>query len=157
MASHLVFDLQVPPEAEPLMVNTNLKAATRVLTLLLDNARKFTKPAEAFGPVAATDEKEYVWLRIDCDKETQMVRFLVEDTGKAIPAEEAEHVFEEFVQLDQYYDGTGIGLTVARSLARRLGGDVVLDTSYRVAPLAETPDGGTEERGARFIMTLPTS
>jgi signal transduction histidine kinase len=42
--------------------------------------------------------------------------------------------------LDDYYDGTGIGLTVARSLARRLGGDVLLDTSYT--------------DGARFVMTL---
>jgi signal transduction histidine kinase len=47
------------------------------------------------------------------------------------------------VQLDEYYNGTGIGLTVARSLARRLGGDVVLDTTH-------TP-------GARFVFTLPTS
>ena len=67
--------------------------------------------------------------------------FTVEDTGIGIPAEEAEHIFEEFVQLNVYYDGTGIGLTVARSLARRLGGDVVLDTQYT--------------GGARFIMTLP--
>lgn len=48
---------------------------------------------------------------------------------------------DEFVQLDEYYDGTGIGLTVARSLARRLGGDIVLDTTYT--------------DGARFVMTLP--
>ena len=47
----------------------------------------------------------------------------------------------EFVQLNEYYDGTGIGLTVARSLARRLGGDVVLDTTYTA--------------GARFVFTLP--
>jgi signal transduction histidine kinase len=65
----------------------------------------------------------------------------VADTGIGIPAEEAEHIFEEFVQLNHYYDGTGIGLTVARSLARRLGGDIVLDTSY--------------QPGARFVMTLP--
>jgi signal transduction histidine kinase len=45
------------------------------------------------------------------------------------------------VQLDKYYDGTGIGLTVARSLAQRLGGDIKLDTSY--------------SPGARFIYTLP--
>ena len=67
--------------------------------------------------------------------------FAVEDTGIGVPPEEAEHIFEEFVQLDDYYDGTGIGLTVARSIARRLGGDIVLDTDYTA--------------GARFVFTLP--
>ena len=57
-----------------------------------------------------------------------------------IPAKDAERIFDEFVQLDEYYNGTGIGLTVARSLARRLGGDIVLDTTY------------TE--GVRFVTTL---
>ena len=69
------------------------------------------------------------------------ISFCVEDSGIGVPANEAEHIFEEFVQLNDYYDGTGIGLTVARSLARRLGGDIVLDTSY--------------SPGARFVMTLP--
>ena len=69
------------------------------------------------------------------------VRFIVEDYGITIPKEEAEHIFDEFVQLDEYIDGVGIGLAVARSFTRRLGGDVVLDTSFTV--------------GARFIMTLP--
>ena len=67
--------------------------------------------------------------------------YFMEVAGIGIPAEEAEYIFEEFVQLDNYYDGTGIGLTVARSLARRLGGDIVLDTSYTT--------------GARFVITLP--
>ena len=67
--------------------------------------------------------------------------FIVEDTGIGIPAKEVEHIFEEFVQLDEYKEGTGIGLTVARSFAQQLGGDVVLDTTYTA--------------GARFIMTLP--
>ena len=70
------------------------------------------------------------------------IDFIVSDTGIGVPPEEAEHIFEEFVQLDDYYDGTGIGLTVARSLARRLGGDVVLDTTYT--------------NGARFVLSLPT-
>jgi signal transduction histidine kinase len=72
--------------------------------------------------------------------EDSHARFVVEDTGIGIPVKEAERIFDEFVQLDDYYDGTGIGLTVARSLARRLGGDVLLDTSYT--------------DGARFVMTL---
>ena len=67
--------------------------------------------------------------------------FLVEDTGIGVPPEEAEHIFEHFVQLDDYQVGTGIGLSLARSLGRRLGGDVVLDTSYTF--------------GARFIFSLP--
>ena len=67
--------------------------------------------------------------------------FSVEDTGIGIPHKEAERIFEEFVQLDEYYDGTGIGLTVARSLATRIGGNIILDTAYI--------------GGARFVMTLP--
>ena len=98
---------------------------------LLSNAVKYTDK----GHVKLTiKEQEHDGDEVD-------VFFCVEDTGIGIPAEEADHVFEEFVQLDHYYDGTGIGLTVARSLARRLGGDIVLDTSYT--------------HGARFVMTLP--
>ena len=69
------------------------------------------------------------------------IYFLVEDTGIGIPQEEAERIFESFVQLDEFQEGTGIGLTLARSLGRSLGGDVVLDTSYTL--------------GARFIFSLP--
>jgi signal transduction histidine kinase len=68
--------------------------------------------------------------------------FVIEDTGIGIPPEQAENIFTEFVQLDEYADGTGIGLSIARSFARYMNGDVVLDTTF------ETP-------GSRFILTLP--
>ena len=141
-ADHLQFDMEMGEGGDTAMLQTNLAAATRVLTLVLDNARKFTKGAEALhreenAAVDAGDKKSVV-LRIAQDG--QRVLFTVEDTGVGIPAEESEHIFDEFVQLNEYYDGTGIGLTVARSLARRLGGDVVLDTSYT--------------GGARFVVTL---
>ena len=123
--THIKFRLQTDAQAET-VVHTNLRSATRALTLLLDNARKFTKEGE-------------VRLRIQQQSET--IDFIVEDTGIGVPAKEAEHIFDEFVQLDEYYDGTGIGLTVARSIARRLGGNIVLDTSYT--------------DGARFVMSLP--
>ena len=138
-ATHLDFDLDITPEAETVMLTTALVPATRVLTLLLDNAMKFTHPAEATGGVNAVKEKAHAALRMTV--EDGMVVFTVEDTGIGIPPEESEHIFEEFVQLDKYYDGTGIGLTVARSLARRLGGDIRLDTDY--------------SPGARFVYTLP--
>ena len=138
-ATHLDFDLDIAPEAETVVLTTALVPATRVLTLLLDNAMKFTHPAEAAGGVSAVKEKAHAVLRVAVDD--GMVVFTVEDTGIGVPPEESEHIFEEFVQLDKYYDGTGIGLTVARSLAHRLGGDVRLDTDY--------------SSGARFVYTLP--
>ena len=138
-ATHLDFDLDITPEAETVMLTTALVPATRVLTLLLDNAMKFTHLAEAAGGVDAVKEKAHAVLRVSVDD--GLVVFTVEDTGIGVPPEESEHIFEEFVQLDKYYDGTGIGLTVARSLAHRLGGDVRLDTDY--------------SSGARFVYTLP--
>ena len=138
-ATHLDFDLDIAPEAETVMLTTALAPATRVLVLLLDNAMKFTHPAEAAGGVNAVTEKARAVLRVTVDGD--MVVFTVEDTGIGVPSEESEHIFEEFVQLDKYYDGTGIGLTVARSLAQRLGGDIRLDTDYSA--------------GARFVYTLP--
>ena len=138
-ATHLDFDLDITPEAETVMLTTALVPATRVLTLLLDNAMKFTHPAEAAGGVDAVKEKAHAVLRVTIDD--GLVVYTVEDTGIGVPPEESEHIFEEFVQLDKYYDGTGIGLTVARSLAHRLGGDVRLDTDF--------------SSGARFVYTLP--
>ena len=138
-AQHLTFSLHVSPEAEHAMLLTNLTAATRALTLLLDNARKFTHGAEARRGQEQPRQKAQAGLSVAA--EPGKVLFIVEDTGIGVPAEEAEHIFEEFVQLDEYYDGTGIGLTVARSLVRRIGGDITLDTTYT--------------SGARFIMHLP--
>lgn len=140
LASHLTFDIDLAEGADMAMLHTNLHQATRALSLLLDNAMKFTHPAEAAGGAAAVKEKARVMLRLSLTAE-QQIAFAVEDTGIGVPPEEAEHIFEEFVQLDDYYDGTGIGLTVARSIARRLGGDIVLDTDYT--------------NGARFVFTLP--
>ena len=108
--THIKFRLQTDTQAET-VVHTNLRSATRALTLLLDNARKFTKEGE-------------VRLRIQQQSET--IDFIVEDTGIGVPAKEAEHILDEFVQLDEYYDGTGIGLKLARSIARRPGAKSVL-------------------------------
>ena len=138
-ANHLTFDLQMSPEAKSIVLTTNHHAAVRALSLLLDNARKFTAPAEARQHQELTGPMKHATLRISADN--GQVLFTIEDDGIGIPPKEADHIFEEFVQLDEYYDGTGIGLTVARSLARRLGGDILLDADFTA--------------GARFVLTLP--
>ena len=123
------FEMKIEPEAENVSVMTNNDSAVRALSLILDNACKFT---------AKSDDKK-VRLCVKANPDT--VEMIVEDSGIGVPPEEAEHIFEEFVQLDEFYEGTGIGLTIARSMARRMGGDVTLDTSY--------------SPGARFILSLP--
>ena len=125
-ARHVEFELKKETGATTTFC-TNRQAAIRIVELLLDNAVKFTKPAEHTAAQEQEDRKERVTMTVGAD--SQRATFIIENTGTSIPEEEAEHIFDEFVQLDEYYNGTGIGLTVARSLARRLGGDVVLDTS----------------------------
>lgn len=125
----LTFDLEMQPEVEKIQLKTNMQAAVRALTLLLDNARKFS--------AKSADQR----VKLHVEALPSSVQFAIEDNGIGVPAKEAEHIFDEFVQLDTYYEGTGIGLTVARSMARRMGGDIQLDTDFNP--------------GARFVMTLP--
>jgi signal transduction histidine kinase len=113
-------------DIEQLTLQTNEQAATRALVLLLDNAERYTKKGS---------------ITLTLTKKEEYVLFIVEDTGIGVPPKEAEHIFEEFVQLNEYEVGTGIGLTVARSICRRLGGDIILDTTYT--------------GGARFVILLP--
>lgn len=123
------FDFQLSPAAETVTLQTNLRSAVRALTLILGNAHKFAakeRPLKIVLRLSVVDDK---------------VEYAVEDNGIGVPQQESEHIFEEFVQLDEFYEGTGIGLTVARSIARRLGGDIVLDTTY--------------SPGARFVLSLP--
>ncbi len=136
-ASHLEFTLEGKEGADKLF-KTDRRAAVRILELVLDNAIKFTNAPEAYVKKKKSEKKSVVTLTIR--NRSGLARFVVEDDGIGIPRAEAEHIFDEFVQLDEYYNGTGIGLTVARSLARRLGGEVRYDVS--------------STRYTRFIITL---
>lgn len=120
--STVVFDVN---QIQMIHLRTNKLYAVRALAQLLENATKFTHEGSITLSMTYTDSK---------------VRFAVEDTGIGIPADQTEHIFEEFFQLDTFTDGTGIGLTVARSIARRMGGDLWLDTDYK--------------EGSRFILEL---
>lgn len=126
-AKYVQFGIMVAEDANEAEFHTTPAKASRVIALLLENAAKFT-----------TEGKVTLFV----DQADGNVRFAVEDTGMGVPAEEAEHIFEPYVKLNSYFDGNGVGLAVARSIARRLGGDVVLDTTY-AGP------------GARFVFTLP--
>ena len=123
--SAVEFKMAGEQTADSVELITNKVYAIRALSQILENASKFTSEGCILLQMEYTESK---------------VRFVVEDTGVGISAEEAEHIFDEFVQLDEFSDGIGIGLTVARSIAQRMGGNLWLDTDY--------------SHGARFILEL---
>lgn len=87
----------------------------QVLSKLLDNAVKFTTEGN---------------ITLNLDKEEEKLHISVVDTGPGIPADKREYVFERFSKLDNFAQGTGLGLTVARMVAERLNGTLTLDTEY---------------------------
>ena len=124
--NHISFRNDMADVALSTMLFTNQNLATRALANLLDNAIKFNTGGAVTLYTTVNDAN---------------VEFVLEDTGVAIQPEEAEKIFEPFTKLNNFFDGAGCGLTVARSISRRLNGDVKVDTDYT--------------RGARFIFTLP--
>jgi signal transduction histidine kinase len=110
---HLAFDVVLPPE--PLEAETDPAKLRRVLLNLLNNAVSFT------------DEGG---IRFTLERSDDTAIFRVRDTGIGIATESLERIFEPFWQeqrgLTREVGGTGLGLTVARRLARMLGGDVTV-------------------------------
>ena len=123
--SAVEFQVEDNPETNSLLLLTNKLHATRVVAQLLENAMKFTPKGN---------------ITLKTERTDTILRFIVEDTGIGVPTNETEHIFEEFVQLDSFSDGTGVGLSIARSVAQRMGGNLWIDKDYK--------------QGARFIFEL---
>ena len=97
------------------MISTHPNLIHTALAKLLDNAAKFTKEGH---------------ITLTVNEEDNHIHISVADTGPGIPQDKAEEIFERFVKLDSFTQGTGLGLTIARMIAERLGGTLTLDTSY---------------------------
>ena len=117
----------------PERIETDPQRLAQVVRNLLSNAFKFTDKGEVALRVAPSGDA--------------VVAFAVSDTGIGIAPHEQDVIFEAFRQADgsthRRYGGTGLGLSISRDLARRLGGDVRVDS----AP----------ERGSVFTLTLPVT
>jgi signal transduction histidine kinase len=108
----------------------------QILVNLLSNAVKFTS---AGGRVKLE-------CRAEADGAGDWLLFVVSDSGEGVKPEDAERIFEPFVQgsagLTRPHGGTGLGLPISRRLARLMGGDV-------------TVERGTGKPGAAFTLRLP--
>lgn len=100
----------------------------QVLLNLLGNAIRYSP------------ENSQIWIRVDRDGDRAMVT--VADQGQGIDAEQQAVVFEKFERLGRTDSGgSGLGLYIARRLARAMDGDLTVDS----AP----------GQGARFTLSLP--
>jgi heavy metal sensor kinase len=103
----------------------------RMLSNLLDNAIKYTPPG---GTVTASISEDDVQVIIS-----------VKDTGCGISPSDIPHIFERFYRCDQSRSqaGIGLGLSLARAIARAHGGDIMATS--------------TPNQGSTFTVTLPKS
>ncbi|HLV22682.1 MAG TPA: ATP-binding protein, partial [Polyangiaceae bacterium] len=111
----------------------------RAMEQLLDNALKFTPQGGRVGIRARRTP-------------TGDFELCVADTGPGVPEDASARLFEPFYQVDgsptRAHGGAGIGLTIARGIARGHGGDVRL-----VSPSSEVI-GGAQLSGAAFYLVV---
>ena len=113
----------------PAHLYTDADKVRQVLLNLLSNAVKFTAQGHIrmqveCAPVPTSTEPHWVRLSLE-----------VTDTGAGIGPEDLERVFEAFEQSESGQrrgDGTGLGLTISRQLARLLGGDLIVSSQVGV-------------------------
>ncbi len=94
----------------------------QVLTNLASNALKFTKEGQVHLRVENWEEAE----------NAVTLKFSVEDSGIGIPANRLSRLFKAFSQVDsstsRKYGGTGLGLTISKSLVQMMGGEINVES-----------------------------
>jgi signal transduction histidine kinase len=119
--------------SDDLRASADPEKLEQILLNLLSNAIKFTPPAGS--------------IRLSCDSTSTHVMIHVSDTGRGVPPEKQDRIFEPFVRVDEGFtrktEGTGLGLAISRNLARAMGGELAVES---------TPDAG-----ATFTITLKRS
>jgi PAS domain S-box-containing protein len=103
-----------------LRVNADEERVRQILLNLVTNAIKFT-PAGG-------------WVLVNCDADAEWVYFRVRDNGPGISPEKLQVIFDPFTQvgrrLNRPEDGVGLGLAISRDLARQMGGDLEVESTF---------------------------
>ncbi|MCR4601928.1 MAG: transporter substrate-binding domain-containing protein [Prevotella sp.] len=94
---------------QSLVLILDIERVIQILTNFMTNAVKFTRQGHIKVGYRYTASELYLYC---------------EDTGAGIPKEQQERVFERFVKLDEYVQGTGMGLAISKAIAERCGGNI---------------------------------
>lgn len=121
----LRYDSSIPDDY---MVHTDARRVQQILINYLTNAIKHTQVGS-------------IVLSASLEEQPGKITFAVTDTGEGVPIGQAKNIFHRFTKLNDYVQGTGLGLNICLTLSKRLNGEVYLDTSYN--------------KGARFVFCLP--
>ena len=123
------YEVEVESPEKTVYVQGNRDAIRRILNNLISNSLRYGSEGRYLGIFLHEDEKQ---VYID-----------VTDRGRGIEKDFAEHIFDRLFTMEDSRNrdtqGNGLGLTIARSLARQMGGDVTLasrpwqKTSFTVA------------------------
>jgi signal transduction histidine kinase len=127
LAAERRLDLEAEPPAAPLRIGVESQLAERILQPLVENACRYGR----------------VRIRVSVSRDANCILYLVEDDGPGIQTAERETIFEPGTRGSASRDeerGAGLGLALARRLARSAAGDVT----------AEPTDGA-----GRFLVKLP--
>ena len=123
----LEVELRFDTELSDLVMDTDDARLRQVLINLLVNATKFTKEGS-------------IVLKLEMsDRNTAF--FSVTDTGCGIPLEKQELIFERFEKLNDFAQGSGLGLSICKLIVTYMKGRLWVDSNYT--------------QGARFCFTHP--
>jgi signal transduction histidine kinase len=96
------------------IVNCDQDRIIQVLANLLANAIRFSKVHEK--------------VCIKVTEKQGRVRFAITDCGAGIPSEKQSMLFQKFKRLADHYQGSGLGLTIAKSIVERHGGEIGVES-----------------------------
>lgn len=127
-------------DSVPQILSIDPMRLRQCLENLLSNGIKFTAEGRVHLHVTYADPVK------GNNKGKPILSIIVADTGKGMSPDESARIFDPFTQADtsitREFGGSGLGLAITRSLARLMGGDVVVKSA--------------KQRGSEFILTLQT-
>jgi PAS domain S-box-containing protein len=117
MIKHVDYVLEIPPQHEQFVLNSDPEICHKIISHFIDNAIKFTEKGS---------------IHFGFNLVSEQVEFFVKDTGIGISTDSFKTIFDSFVK-DKFSpykvsEGSGLGLSISRGMSDAIGGKISLDS-----------------------------